>query len=54
MSNRAFAKLMCWMLNVGLLIIGIDYWTVQSPEIAVVGALIMAVPIVWISWKEGL
>lgn len=54
MSKLAFAKLMFWLLNIGFLVIAVDHWTVQLPEIAAIGALIMAVPIVWICWKEGL
>lgn len=53
-KERTFAKTMYWMLNLGFFATIVNYWTLQLPAIGVAGAILMAAPIVWISWKEGL
>lgn len=53
-KDKQTAKVMHWMLHLGFFTVIVNYWTLQSPAMEVAGALLMAVPIAWISWKEGL
>jgi hypothetical protein len=53
-KDRRTARAMYWSLNIGFFTIVVDYSTVESFEVFIVGAFLMAVPIFWISWKEGL
>lgn len=54
MSDKDTARVMYWLLNVGFAVIAVDYFTLRSAVAWVVGAFLMAVPITWITWKEGL
>lgn len=54
MRRRTIRDSMYYMLQIGFLCAVVNHVTLQSRPVAIVASSIMAVPIAWISWKEGL
>lgn len=54
MSDKDAARAMHWLLNAGFVVAAVGCLVFQSTVASVVGAFLMAIPIVWISWKDGL
>lgn len=53
MRRRTIRDAMYYMLQIGFLVAVVNHMTLQSRPVAIGASAVMAVPIVWISWKEG-